>query len=658
MEDNSSLLSHLNPSSNLEFVHSITVRFSPNFVFISVILFTYDSNSSRLDGGIRFRKPAESPETLQSGDAVESMDAVVAADDARCSEIGVSFLRAGGHAVDAAVAAALCLGVVYPMASGVGGGGFMVVRSAATSQTQAIDFRETAPLAASEDMYENDLEAKYAGALSMGVPGEIAGLFKAWSIYGRLPWKTLFDPAIRLAKHGFVIAPYLANKISSNADKIMKDPGLRQIFAPNGELLESGDICYNPRLGWTLEVVANEGPKAFYDGVVGERLVKDVQDAGGILTTEDLRVYNVEVMDALVVDTMGYTVLGMPAPSSGTVGLALVANILESYGSLSAVQGSLGLHRFIEALKHMFAFRMDLGDPDFVNISKTVADMLSPEFAKNIRERIYDNTTFPPAYYMPRWSQLLDDGTSHLCIVDADRNAVSMTTTVNYAFGGGVLSPSTGIVLNNEMGDFSVPTEVSSDSLPPAPSNFIRPGKRPLSSMTPIIVLKDEQLAGVIGGSGGMDIIPGVTQVFLNHFVLGMDPANAVQSPRVYHKVSVRVPHQLNFDHPGMNPVSHILTSVNQNSVLQLIPNVVHYENWTVIDGDHIELSDDRKKFLEERGHELEPKAGGAICQLIVQTLKKKPNENRNLRYNETRVFRGMLTAVSDPRKDGRPAAC
>ncbi|XP_024979802.1 glutathione hydrolase 3-like [Cynara cardunculus var. scolymus] len=598
---------------------------------ISIIALTFilltlreDSNSSWVQSG----DALESPETttrVQAGYAVESMDAVVAADDARCSEIGASVLRSGGHAVDAAVAVALCLGVVNPMASGVGGGGFMIVRSAATSQSQAIDFRETAPLAASENMYENDLDAKYTGALSMGVPGEIAGLYKAWSRYGRLPWKTLFDPAIRFAKDGFMVAPYLAGKISSNADKIKNDPGLRQVFAPNGEVLESGDICYNPKLGWTLEVVANEGPKAFYDGVVGEKLVNDVQDAGGILTMEDLRNYNVEVMDALAVDTMGYTVLGMPAPSSGTLGLALVSNILESYESSNAAKGSLGLHRFIEALKHMYAFRMDLGDPDFVNISKTMADMLSPKFAKSIRERIYDNTTFPPAYYMPRWSQLLDHGTSHFCIVDADRNAVSMTTTVNYAFGGGVLSPSTGIVLNNEMGDFSVPTEVSSDTLPPSPSNFIRPGKRPLSSMTPIIILKDEQLAGVIGGSGGMSIIPAVAQVFLNHFVLGMDPSNAVQSPRVYHK---------------------------------LIPNVVSYENWTVIDGDHIELSDDRKKFLEERGHELKAKAGGAICQLIVQTLNKKPNENRKPMYNQTQVLIGMLTAVSDPRKDGRPAAC
>nr|XP_043626653.1 glutathione hydrolase 3-like [Erigeron canadensis] len=603
---------------------SAVLYFIMLLISIFFILLTFgggDVSSSWLNDGviIRFKK-----RVVKVSDVVESLEAVVAADDARCSEIGASVLQEGGHAVDAAVAAALCLGVVNPMASGIGGGGFMVVRSADTSETLAFDFRETAPSAASEDMYANDIDLKYKGALSMGVPGEIAGLHNAWSKYGRLPWKRLFDPAIQLAKDGFLVAPYLANKISSNADKINKDPGLQQVFAPDGELLKAGDICYNPKLGWSLELVANEGPDAFYAGVIGEKLVKDVQAAGGILTMEDLRNYSVDVMDALAVDTMGYTILGMPAPSSGTLGLALVSNILESYENSNAAKGSLGLHRFIEGLKHMFALRMDLGDPDFVNVTKTVADMLSPSFAKNIQGRIFDNTTFPSAYYMPRWSQLLDQGTSHFCIVDDDRNAVSMTTTVNYAFGGGVLSQSTGIVLNNEMGDFSVPTEVSADSLPPSPSNFIRPNKRPLSSMTPIIVLKDEQLAGVIGGSGGMYIIPAVAQVFINHFILGMDPSNAVQSPRVYHK---------------------------------LIPNVVYYENWTVIDGDHIQLSDDRMRFLEERGHVLEPKAGGAICQLIVQTLKK-PIENRKLRYDHQQVLKGMLTAVSDPRKDGRPAAC
>lgn len=561
---------------------------------------------------------------VQPSDAVESFEAVVAADDARCSEIGASVLRAGGHAVDAAVSVALCEGIVNPMASGIGGGGFMVVRSADTSQTQAFDFRETAPSAASQNMYQNNLDDKYSGALSMGVPGEIAGLYKAWLQHGRMPWKTLFQPAISLAKDGFIVAPYLANSLSSYAATIKKDPGLQRVFAPNGNILQAGETCYNYELGLSLEAIAEEGPEAFYKGTIGEKLIKDVRSAGGILTMEDLRNYEVKVTDAVEVNTMGFKIFGMPPPSSGTLGLALVLNILNSYENTNDAKGPIGLHRFIEALKHMFALRMNLGDPDFVDISKTASEMLSPSFAKKIKQRILDNTTFPSEYYMPGWSQIEDHGTSHFCIVDADRNAVSMTTTVNYPFGGGILSPTTGIVLNNEMGDFSAPTEISPDSLPPSPTNFISPNKRPLSSMTPVIIVKGDQLVGVIGGSGGVYIIPAVIQVFLNHFILGMEPLDAVQSPRVYHK---------------------------------LIPNVVYYENWTVIDGDHIELSDDRKKFLRERGHVLQSKSGGAVSQLIVQTLKK-PIKNRKVSYNHKQVLKGMLTAISDPRKDGRPAAC
>ncbi|CAN1822256.1 Glutathione hydrolase 3 [Linum perenne] len=545
---------------------------------------------------------------------IESEDGVVAADDSRCSQIGASVLRQGGHAVDSAVATSVCLGVVNPMASGIGGGGFMVVRSSSSnSKVQAFDMRETAPSAATKNMYANDIETKYLGPLSMGVPGEIAGLYEAWLQYGRLPWNTLFQPAIKLAKDGFVVAPYLANSIAETT-KIFNDPGLVKVFAPNGKLLKAGDVCYNVALAQTLEAIAEHGPEVFYNGSVGENLVKDVRAAGGIMKMEDLKNYKVRVTDAVAVEAMGYTIYGMPSPSSGTLGMSMVMNIFKSYASLNAAKGEIGLHRLIESLKHMFALRMNLGDPEFVDISKVEAQMLSPAFAEKIQKLIFDNTTFPSEYYMHKWSQLRDHGTSHFCIVDAERNAVSMTTTVNYGFGAGYLSPSTGIVINNEMGDFSAPTEISSDHLPPSPANFIEPNKRPLSSMTPIIVTKGHQLAGVLGGSGGLYIIPAIVQVFLNHFVLGMEPLQAVLSPRVYH---------------------------------DLIPNVVKYENWTVICGNHIELAEERKAFLKERGHQLSANPGGAIVQLVVQSLQNPVDAG----------IHGMLTAVSDLRKDGRPAA-
>lgn len=300
--------------------------------------------------------------TDNKGQVIESEIGVVAADDARCSAVGVSMLRLGGHAVDAAVAAALCVGVVFQASSGIGGGSFMVVKSSSGSIAQAFDMRETAPIAASQvwelrltvstkslkwmklvieiyenatyvclnvwlskqNMYQSNPEAKFLGALSVGVPGELAGLHAAWLKHGRLPWKTLFQPAIELAKNGFVVSATLSNYIASSKIKIMSDPGLRNIYAPNGILIKEGEICSNVELGQTLEIVAEEGIHAFYNGTIGEKLVKDVREVGGILTMEDLRNYKVEITDAMVVNVMGYTIYGMPPPSSGTLGLSLV----------------------------------------------------------------------------------------------------------------------------------------------------------------------------------------------------------------------------------------------------------------------------------------------------------------------------------------------
>ncbi|CAL9095779.1 unnamed protein product [Musa acuminata var. zebrina] len=564
-----------------------------------------------------------------SPEEVESEVGVVAADDWRCSEIGAAALRAGGHAVDAAVAAALCLGVVHPVSSGIGGGAFMVVRSADSGEAVAIDSRETAPIAASKNMYENDPSSKSKGALSMGIPGELAGLHTAWSKYGRLPWKDLLRPSITLARDGFLVVPYLADAIRTKEADVLADPGLRAVLAPDGRLLQTNDTCYNPALANALEVISTEGPQAFYDGSIGERFIEDVRNAGGVATMEDLKEYRVKVTKAMVANAMGYTILGMPPPSSGTVGMSLVLNILGSYKSSSeGVEGLLGLHRLIEALKHMFGVRMNLGDPDFVDVEEYVSDMLSSSFAHTLQQKIDDSTTFEPSYYLARWSQLRDHGTSHLCVVDSDRNAVSLTTTVNWYFGARVMSPSTGIVLNNEMDDFSTPTEATPDRLPPAPANFIEPKKRPLSSMTPIIILKDDQLAGVIGASGGVNIIPAVVQVFLNHFILRMEPLKAVQHPRVFHT---------------------------------LIPNEVLYENFTAIDGEHIEFANEGKLFLEQRGHVLRSLSLGAVSQLVVHNLHERvPNMQRKTdrkAKNGDGVFHGRLIAVSDPRKDGSPAA-
>ncbi|XVF61723.1 hypothetical protein PTKIN_Ptkin08bG0153100 [Pterospermum kingtungense] len=304
----------------------------------------------------------------------------VATDDGRCSKIGMNVLRIGGHAVDAAVASALCLGVVSPASSGVGGGAFMLLREA-NAKTQAFDMRETAPMKASKNMYAGNATLKATGPLSVAVPGELAGLHKAWKEHGRLPWERLVKPAEVLARRGFKVSPYLRMQMESSKSGILADKGLRDIFTSNGELLKVGDICYNKKLAETLRKISVYGVRAFYNGSIGFNLVRDIQKAGGILTLDDLKKYEVKMREPVSANILGLNILTMPPPSSGGVSMMLVLNILAQYGVPSGISGSLGTHRLIESLKHALAVRMNLGDPEFVDVSKVVADMLSPKFA-------------------------------------------------------------------------------------------------------------------------------------------------------------------------------------------------------------------------------------------------------------------------------------
>ncbi|KAH0728645.1 hypothetical protein KY290_003481 [Solanum tuberosum] len=541
-------------------------------------------------------------------EVIKANRGVVATDDGRCSRIGRDVLREGGHAVDAAVAAAFCLGVVSPASSGIGGGAFMLIRSA-DGKAQAFDMRENAPKKAFKNMYAQNAALKSSGVLSIAVPGEIAGLYNAWKQYGKLPWRRLVRPAAHLAHSGFKISPYLHMQMLRSESDIMADKGLHDLFTSNGSLLRIGDICYNKQLGKTLRALSAFGIKPFYNGSIGVKLIKDIRKSGGILTMEDLQQYQVRIREPIVADVMGFQIIGMPPPSSGGAAMVLVLNILAQYGFPMEGPSSLLIHRQIEALKHAFAVRMNLGDPDFVNVKNVLNDMLSTEFAKQLKKTIYDNMTFSPNHYGGKWNQINDHGTSHMSIVDSERNAVSMTSTVNAYFGAKYLSPSTGMVLNNEMDDFSIPAKRSENVPPPAPANFIHPGKRPLSSMTPTIVLKGGQLRAVVGASGGGMIIAGTTEVFLNHFARGMDPFSSVMAPRYYH---------------------------------QLIPNVLQYENWTVVTGDHVEAPAKIRGALQKKGHELRSIAGGTICQFVVQEFKSSKL--------------GELVAVSDPRKGGFPA--
>ncbi|KFK29478.1 hypothetical protein AALP_AA7G139300 [Arabis alpina] len=583
-----------------------------NFTTIQEQLKRRDSHINKT-GFLQF--PGQDPETKSNDKefVVTSENGVVAADHEKCSEIGAEVLgRLGGTAVDAAVAVAFCLGVMNPSSSGIGGGALMVVGSSSGSVATAYDMRETAPLAASQDMFENREAERVVGPLSIAVPGEIAGLYKAWETHGRVQWKLLVEPSIKLARDGFEVGSHLAFAISKNEDMIKNDIGLKRVFTNGDKFLKKGDICYNPKLAETLEVVAEKGMKAFYEEDVAEKLVNDVREAGGIMTMEDLRSYEVKVTDAMVVDdVMGYKIQGMWPPACGTTGFAMVMNVLERYKKVTDTDETFGLHRLIEVMKHMLAARMDLGDPAFVKgTSNIVENLLSKSYAERIQKKISDYTTFPPEYYLNKYNQLEDQGTTHFCVVDKDRNAVSMTTTLNYAFGSGFMSPTTGVILNGQMEDFAIPTLNSPSSLPPAPANFIAPKKRALSSMMPLIITKDKELVGVIGASGGPYIFPAVIQVFLNHFIFKMSPLEAVQSPRVYPKLK---------------------------------PNEVWYEDMKVYNGDHIKLKEETQEFLKMRRHKLVVTTVGGIVQFVVQ--------------NRVHDSKTVLTAVSDLRKDGKPAA-
>eukprot|EP00271_Cylindrocystis_brebissonii_P011640 TRINITY_DN29538_c0_g1_i1.p1 TRINITY_DN29538_c0_g1~~TRINITY_DN29538_c0_g1_i1.p1 ORF type:complete len:745 (-),score=113.16 TRINITY_DN29538_c0_g1_i1:523-2757(-) len=565
--------------------------------------------------------------------SINADSGAVAADEARCSAVGLSILKAGGNAVDSAVAATLCLGVLNPMASGIGGGVFILIRLA-NGSVEVIDGRETAPAGASQDMFANkDKTSSLVGGLSVAVPGELPALYLAWQRYGSLPWRDLVQPAIRLAAEGFLVSNYLHHSLQMHKDMIMKSDGLSRMFAPGGEMVRAGDWLTNKRLAFTLSRVAELGPSALYAGPLGHALATDVQREGGILTVDDLAGYQPVIRAPLVTEQNGLTVIGAPPPSSGGPPLIEMMKILSGFPRAARDSGA-GLHRTVEAMKHVFALRMGLGDPAFNNNNATLAVLMSEAFAAAVRANISDTRTFPPEHYYyggpggGRWAQLNDSGTTHLSIVDCNRNAVSLTSTINTPFGSKLLSASTGILLNNEMADFSIPGQLNKFGVPPSEANFIAPGKRCLSSMSPLIVLQGGQLRAVLGGSGGPYIITATAQVLLNFFSLGLSPWESILAPRVHHQL---LPHSLNYE-----------------------------SNHAVLNGAVISLSRSLVDALTRRGHDLIPVQYGGAIQMIVQELENPPRQRiRNstcAAQTLPGVAYGRLTAVSDPRKDGAPA--
>ena len=471
---------------------------------------------------------------------------MVASQEAQATRIGVEVLRQGGNAVDAAVAVGFALAVTLPRAGNLGGGGFMLVHLAARNETIAIDYRETAPAAASRTMFldekgEADPRKSRDGGLAVGVPGTVAGLAHAHARYGsgRLTLAALMAPAIRLARDGIVVDDDLADSLPRARARLMRWPSSARIFlTPEGAAPARGTRLVQADLAASLEAIAAAGPDAFYRGAIAGRLVAAVGAAGGILTADDLASYRAVERAPVRGQYRGHEVISMPPPSSGGVHLIQLLNILEGYPlSASGAGAAETLHLMIEAMKRAYADRAEhLGDPDFVRVP--VEGLTSKRYADALRRRIDPrHAAAARDIRAGEPSAREGDNTTHYSVVDRDGNAVSNTYTLNFSYGLGLVAEGTGILLNNELDDFAArPGAPNAFGLVGGDANAPAAGKRPLSSMSPTIVLKDGRVLLVTGSPGGSRIITTVLQVILNVVDHGMNLAEAVLSPRIHHQ--------------------------------------------------------------------------------------------------------------------------
>ncbi|MDH6056892.1 gamma-glutamyltransferase [Umezakia ovalisporum] len=488
------------------------------------------------------------------------------------SDAGITMLRKGGNAVDAAVATTFAISVVEPFSAGIGGGGFLLIHSGKTGEIKALDFRERAPLKATKDMYL-DGEGKVrphgsvTGYLAVATPGTVAGMYEVHRRYGKLPWSEVLKPAIALAQHGFilrsVLSPNYFTDHQTRLETMLNNPGMRKIFTRDGDFYQPGERLVQRDLAWTLTEIARY-PQSFYTGNIARAIASDMAKNGGLITLQDLKAYKPIWRTPVCGQFRQAKICSMPPPSSGGVHLLQMLNIIGDTDLKSlGWHHPDGLHLMVEAMKIAYADRSEyLGDPDFIKVP--VAQLISPSYAKKRRQQIDMERAKPTTEVKPgdlrsfptSHSLLGSESTetSHLTVVDEQRDAVSLTFTINLNFGAGVVTPGTGIVLNNEMDDFAIaPGVPNAFGLVGNEANAIAPRKTPLSSMTPTIITENGRLRLALGTPGGSTIITQVLQIILNVLEHDMDIGAALSVPRIHHQW---LPDQLRVERWGLDTLT------------------------------------------------------------------------------------------------------
>ena len=489
--------------------------------------------------------------------AVEAEHGMVVSSQHYASEAGRRILEQGGNAIDAAVAVGYALAVVEPCCGNIGGGGFMIIHLAGGRDT-FINFRETAPAAATERMYLDATgnpitDLSLYGYLAAGVPGTVMGLDRALSEYGRLPRAKVMDPAIKLARGGFILTRGDTDLLDSMVPRFGKDPVAAKIFLrPDGKPFQPGDRLVQKDLATTLGLIARQGPAAFYKGPIAKAVERASKANGGILTAQDFANYTVTEGAPVTCSYRGYVLVSSPPPSSGGTTICEILNVLEGYDMKGlGFRSAQSVHLMVEAMRHAYLDRNTyLGDPAFVK--NPLDRLLSKDYAAAIRSKIDPDRATPSKEVQPGAAPHEKTETTHYSVVDKEGNAVAVTYTINGRFGSNVIAPGTGFFLNDEMDDFTVKPGVPNlFGLVQGTANAIAPGKRPLSSMSPTLVTKDGKIFLVLGSPGGSRIITITLETVMNIVDYGMAPLEAVDAPRIHHQW---LPDEVFYEAYGLSP--------------------------------------------------------------------------------------------------------